>query len=98
MDFDAFLGDLDHYLRAVFQHLSIEAPAALLKGVREHALMGRYSKDPAKAYSAANRAERLQRSRQDNAAEIRRGLAWLDTVANAHPLAAPALAGAALTG
>ncbi len=43
--------------------------------------MRRYSKAPEHAYDAALRREVLNQARALNAAEIRRGLAWLDRAA-----------------
>jgi hypothetical protein len=92
VDFDDFLTDPSMHLRAVFHHFGLDAPRALIEDTAAHPLMRQYSKNPSKSYSSAERAQRLQNSRRDNAGEIRRGLAWLDRVARAHPRAATALA------
>lgn len=92
LDFDAFLGDPGLHLRAVFHHLDIEPPPALIRDAAAHPLMQRYSKSPDKAYSAAERSERLKHSKRDNVDEIRRGLAWIDRIAQTYPRAAEALA------
>jgi len=92
LDFDAFLADPGLHLRAILHHLSVQAPPKLLDAGTAHPLMQRYAKNPDKPYSAETRAERLKQSRRDNADEIRRGLAWLDRMAAAHPSAAAALA------
>ncbi|MBI3440077.1 MAG: hypothetical protein HY054_15740 [Proteobacteria bacterium] len=89
LDFDAFLANPSFHLGAVFHHLEI---ASLVGDVARHPLMQRYSKSPGIAYSVADRAERLQQSGRDNAEEIRRGLGWIDRVAQAYPPAAAALA------
>ena len=92
LDFEAFLADPGLHLRAVFHHLDIDPPSSLTRSAAEHPLMRRYSKSPDKAYSAAERAARLRRSKRDNADEIRRGLDWIERVAAAYPGAAAALA------
>lgn len=93
IDFDAFLGDPGLHLRAIFQHLSLQATPALIDGIAAHRLMHHYAKSPNKAYSAATRAERLRQSRRDQGEEIGRGLAWLERMAGTHPSTAAALAG-----
>jgi hypothetical protein len=92
LDFDEFLAEPGLHLRAVFHHLALDAPAALIEHTAAHPLMQQYSKTPGKLYSTAERAQRLAHSRRDNAEEISRGLAWLDRVARAHPRVAAALA------
>ena len=92
LDFDDFLAEPNLHLKAVFHHLGLDAPAALVENAAAHPLMRQYSKNPDQPYSSAERAQRLQHARRDNAEEIRRGLAWLDRVARAHPRAAAALA------
>jgi hypothetical protein len=92
VDFDDFLAEPGLHLKAVFHHLGLDAPAVLIQDAAAHPLMRRYSKNPDKAHSIGERAQRLQQSRRANAEEIRRGLAWLDRVARAHPRAAAALA------
>lgn len=92
VDFDDFLAEPALHLKTVFYHLGLEAPAALIQDTAAHPLMLRYSKNPDRAYSIAERTQRLQQSRRDNAEEVRKGLAWLDRVARAHPRAATALA------
>ena len=92
IDFDAFLADPALHLRTISHHLSLAAPSVVLNSAAAHALMQQYAKNPDKPYSAETRAEQLRQSRRDNADEIRRGLAWLDRMAAAHPSAAAALA------
>jgi hypothetical protein len=92
VDFDDLLTEPGMHLKAIFHHLGVEAPVELLEHAAGHPVMQQYSKNPDKAYSTAERAQRLQRSRRDHADEIRRGLTWLERVARAHPRAAAALA------
>jgi hypothetical protein len=92
VDFDEMLAEPGMHLKAIFHHLGIEAPLALLEDAASHPVMQQYSKNPDKAYSIAERAQRLRQSRRDHAEEIRRGLIWLERGARAHPRAAAALA------
>ena len=90
IDFDAFLADPDLALKAILQHFALRESAA--KNKAAHALMRQYAKNPDEHYSTEMRAARLRQSRNDNGEEIRRGLAWLDAMAAAHPSAAAARA------
>lgn len=92
VDFDDLLGEPGMHLKAIFHHFGIEAPVALLEDAADLPVMQQHSKNPDKAYSTAERAQRLQQSRGDHAEEIRQGLTWLERVARAHPRAAAALA------
>lgn len=92
LDFDAFLADPGIHLQAVFKHLALEAPAALLENAKAHPLMQLYSKSPERPFSAAERTEQMRQSRRENAEEIRRGLDWIQRVAKVHPRVAAALA------
>jgi hypothetical protein len=75
----------------------IEALAEAMAGSPE---MGRYSKAPEFAYDADLRRRVLAQSAQENAEEIARGIAWLNSAGAEHPKLANAmrLAGAAARG
>jgi len=81
IDFDGFLADPPALLHAALRHFNIDATAddvgAILRGPHLH----RYSKAPEHGYDAALRREVLDEARTVHAAEISRGLAWLDRAA-----------------
>ena len=81
VDFDRFLADPAALLLAVLRHFDIPAAATDVHAILEGPDMRRYSKAPEHAYDAALRREVLNQARALNAAEIRRGLAWLDRAA-----------------
>jgi hypothetical protein len=83
LDFDQMLSDLRGTLARALAHLSIPAEPSFLAQVQNSAVLGRYSKAPEYEYSPALRAEVLRESRQINAAEIRRGMLWLERIARA---------------
>ena len=86
LDFDRFLAAPQEGLGMVLQALGSavdpEKIAALLAGP----LMGRYSKALEYAYDAALRREVLASAEREHSAEMRRGMAWLATVAARHPV------------
>ena len=67
------------------RHFDIDATAAEANAILEGPDMRRYSKAPEYAYDAALRRQVLQQARALHAAEIRRGLAWLDRAAKKWP-------------
>ena len=81
VDFDRFLADPAALLLAVLRHFDIPAAATDVHAILEGPDMRRYSKAPEHAYDGALRREVLNQARALNAAEIRRGLAWLDRAA-----------------
>jgi hypothetical protein len=78
VDFDRFLAAPAAHLSSVLQHFDIPASPAEVRAILEGPDMHRYSKAPDHAYDAALRRDVLNEARAANAAEIRRGLAWLD--------------------
>lgn len=92
IDFDAALADIGGTVARVAGHFGIELPPAYLASVPAHPLLTRYAKATEHAYSPALRAEILAQSRARNAAEIGRGLAWLERMGRADKEAARALA------
>jgi hypothetical protein len=81
VDFERFLADPAALLLTVLRHFDIAASPAEVRAILEGPDMHRYSKAPEHAYDAALRREVLDHARAVNAAEIRRGLAWLDRTA-----------------
>ena len=91
LDFDAFLSDPAAAMRSVCAHFGLAPGEAFFARVPQSAVLQRYSKAPEHAYTAEFRAQLLAQSRSLNAAEIRRGLTWLDVFAQQAPGAARAL-------
>jgi hypothetical protein len=81
VDFDRFLADPAALLLSVLRHFDIPAAATEVRAILEGPDMRRYSKAPEHAYDAALRRDIMSQARAMNAAEIRRGLAWLDRAA-----------------
>jgi hypothetical protein len=91
VDFDAFLAEPLQALNSIFGALGAAATATQLEALVNGPLMNRYSKAPEHAYDAALRRELLQQADREHAAEIRRGMDWLQMTASQHPLAAAVL-------
>jgi hypothetical protein len=81
LNFERFLGEPAPVLEQVFRALGAPQPAAQVEALAAGPLMRRYSKAPEHAYDAHLRQELLRAADRDHVAEIRRGLAWLGTVA-----------------
>ncbi len=77
LDFDAFLAEPKAWLAKCFTHLDVDA-AAQLDAIATSDDMRRYSKAPEHAYDTGLRSAVLTEARVRQAAEIRRGLAWLE--------------------
>lgn len=81
LDFDKFLDDPKSHLAAAFRHLDVEVTGSELRAILEGPEMQRYSKAPEHAYDTALRRSVLNEARATHAAEIARGLAWLEKAA-----------------
>jgi hypothetical protein len=92
LDFDDLLADLPGQLSRVLGHFGLQdgAVPARLAG---SAALGRYSKAPERSFSRTERDRQLAESRRGHAAEIAKGLAWLDRLAAADAGIAAAVAG-----
>jgi hypothetical protein len=84
LDFDALLTNVDHVIAAVTRHLRWNLDPRLLLDLKNSPVFARYSKAPEHEYSPALREQVLAQSRSGNAAEIARGIAWLDALAQRH--------------
>ena len=80
VDFDEFLADPSALVR-ILRHLRMDATAAEVDAILSGPDMRRYSKAPEFAYDAALRHAVLSEARAMHAAEIRRGLIWLEEAA-----------------
>lgn len=90
IDFDRFLADPGSALGQICAHFRLQAPEDYISGAARHGALTRYSKAPEHAFTPTIRAQILADSRARNAAEIAKGLRWLET----HARSAPALAAA----
>jgi hypothetical protein len=70
----------------VFQALGIEVPQSGIEAIIASPVMRRYAKAPEHAYDAALRRDVLAAADWQHAAEIRRGMAWLEGLAGQHAL------------
>lgn len=91
LDFDAFLADRRAGLGAALAAIRGAAEPAAVEQLAASAYFDRYSKSPEYGYGPQVREEVLAGARSGSAGEIRRGLAWLDQAARAHPPVAAAL-------
>ncbi len=85
LNFDRFLAEPQQALQRVFQALGRPQPPAELEALLAGSIMRRYSKAPEHAYDAQLRRELMHGADLEHAAEIRRGLAWLSSVAQRYP-------------
>ena len=82
VDFDSLLGDLPVGLAAVFAKFAITASDAFLAASEKSAVLTRYSKAPEHyAYSPALRSQLLNQARREHAAELHKGLRFLERLA-----------------
>jgi hypothetical protein len=82
LDFDALLSNLPLILGAVLEHFSIAAPAGSLPAIEKSAVLARYSKAPEQfSYSPAFRDQLLRQARREHAAELSKGLRYLERLA-----------------
>jgi hypothetical protein len=86
LDFDSLLADWTSGLASVFEHFAIRAPDGLLATIERRAILTRYSKAPEQyAYSPALRAQLLDQARRQHAAEMNKGLRFLERLAQQDP-------------
>jgi hypothetical protein len=91
VDFDTFLSQPLEGLGSILVRLGAAPTATQLEALASGPLMHQYSKAPEHAYDVALRRELLQQADREHAAEIRRGMDWLQVAARRHPLAAAVL-------
>ncbi len=92
LDFDAMLADLPKAMTDVLMHLGIVGPASFAQRIAHSPVLTRYSKAPQQfEYSPGFRAQLLAQARREHAAEIRKGLVLIDTLAKADPRVAALL-------
>jgi len=91
VDFDVLLGNLPRVMQQIAGHLQLSADAGWLALLGSSPALARYSKSPDHEYSPALRAQVLDQARRDHRDEIRRGLAWLESLARAESAVARVL-------
>ena len=91
LDFERLLAEPEPALAEVFAHFGREVSAAEVDALAAGPEMRRYAKAPEHGYDAALRRTVLDQARQEHAGEMRKGLAWLEQAAAAHPVIARAL-------
>jgi hypothetical protein len=90
-DFDAMLTDMPAALARVAEDFGFAAEPGRIREIAEGPLMGRYSKGPEHAYSAALRGELIAEATAAHGREIDDALAMLGRAAEKSPLLARAL-------
>jgi len=85
IDFDGFLAAVPECMQRILDHLGLPRDERYLARVGASPVLQRYSKAPDQAYSPAQRAQALADSRRHHAAEITRGMAWLERLARTEP-------------
>jgi hypothetical protein len=83
VDFDEFLKDVPAGLGRVLAHLGLPMDEMKLAAAGRSALLSQYSKAPELPFPPGEREARLAASRRENAAEIAKGLEWLEKLAQA---------------
>ena len=81
VDFDQFIGTPTTVLAAVLRHFDLDGSSDTVAAILAGPDMRRYSKAPEHPYDAQLRRDVLNQARALHAAEIGRGLAWLDRAA-----------------
>jgi len=91
LDFGAFLADVEAGMGRVLAHFALAHDAQQLSALARSAVLTQYSKAPEFAYTPAARRQILDASRRTHREEIRKGMTWLDRVAQSDPAAAAVL-------
>ncbi|MDO9490077.1 MAG: hypothetical protein Q7J32_17010 [Sphingomonadaceae bacterium] len=92
IDFEALLADPAAGLATAFAATGFEVGAGEIETIATGPLLTRYSKGPEHAYTPELRGQVLDRAREEHAAEIARGMAWLEAAGRDHPVIAAVLA------
>lgn len=93
VDFEAFLSNVADGIARILRHFALPADSHQVAAVGRSPVLTRYSKAPEYAYTPEVRAEVLRDSRRDNAAEIRRGMRWLERLGEADTAVAEVVGG-----
>jgi hypothetical protein len=85
VNFDHFLNAPEAGLEDVLRHFGAGDAAAVARAILAGPTMNQYAKQPTCRFDARHRADLLRQSRERHAAEIRKGLDWLDQAAVTFP-------------
>jgi hypothetical protein len=85
VDFDAFLAEPAGALEEILRTLGERPAAPDIERLLGTPVMRQYSKAPEHAYDAALRRELLLEAGREHAAEISRGMQWLERLTRQHP-------------
>lgn len=91
LDFERLLAEPEPTLAEVFAHFGRVVSEVEVAAIAAGPEMRRYAKAPEHGYDAKLRRTVLDQARREHAGEMRKGLAWLERAAGAHPLIARAL-------
>lgn len=78
IDFDDFLASVAPSMERITAHFGLPRDPRYVEGIAASPVLRRYSKAPERPYSRADRSLLLSESRRENAAEIRKGMAWIE--------------------
>jgi hypothetical protein len=92
-DFDAVLADVAGSMARITAHFGLTADERYLSMIARSPALTRYAKAPEHAYTPDLRTQILGEARRAHAAEIRKGLAWLEGVARTNATAAEIMQG-----
>jgi hypothetical protein len=81
IDFDRFLGAPEPGLEEALRHLGAGDAGDAAREILSGPTMGRYAKAPERRFDARAREQLLRRSEERHAAEVRKGMGWLDRAA-----------------
>ena len=95
LDFDRLLAEPAAGLGSALTHLGADPAALDLAALVRGSILQRYAKGPEHAYDAALRRRVLEEAERTCGVEIRRGMAWLQRIAETHPQVQTALRRAA---
>lgn len=91
VNFETLLGAPRETLEAICEHLNVTTSDAALTRATSDKILNRYSKSTGELYSAQLRGQILDEARHKNAAEIRRGLDWIERMERNSPVVAQLL-------
>jgi hypothetical protein len=86
LDFDGFLAGAEANLAAALSHLGIAAAIESAREILAGPTMGQYAKAPAYKFDARHREQLLRQAEERHAAEIKKGIDWLDRAAVDFPV------------
>ncbi len=92
-DFDAVLADVAGSMARVAAHFGLTADEQYLSTIARSLALTRYAKAPEHAYTPELRTQILGEARRTHAAEIRKGMVWLEGVARTNVVAAEIMQG-----